>query len=75
MPKKYKIIDWTEHLDQGLAYTAKEISELMGMNILTTRRYLRRSVAVRMLDMRPKGRIHLYALPKRDAENVEEDSQ
>jgi len=61
--KYYKDIDWEKVLDPNLAYTAKEIASLLGMNIMTTRRYLRRARYTGRLVMRRKGRIQLYALP------------
>ena len=59
-----KVIDWTKVLQPELAYTAAEIAAMLEMNIITTRRYLRRSADSGTLRMRLKGRVKLYTLPK-----------
>ena len=54
--------EWFKLLDPNLAYTAKEIALLMGVNIITARRHIHRAVAYGLLDERRKGRVKFYAL-------------
>ena len=57
------MIDWTKVLKPELAYTAAEIAAMLEMNIITVRRYLRRSADAGTLRVRLKGRVKLYTLP------------
>ena len=54
--------EWYKLLDPNLAYTAKEIALLMGVNIITARRHIQRAVAYGLLEERRKGRVKFYAL-------------
>ncbi|RLE67032.1 MAG: hypothetical protein DRJ38_00230 [Thermoprotei archaeon] len=58
-------VEWSKLLDPNLAYTAKEIALLLGVKVVTARRYIYRAIACGILEERQKGRVKFYALSPR----------
>jgi len=63
--KKRKTIPFHIIFDPNYAYTTFEVAKMLGMHVITARKFLRRAYYAGILDMRKKGRFKLYALSER----------
>jgi len=61
---KYTDFNWSEILGDE-AWTAKELAEKLGIRLPTLRRYLRIAENLGDLEVRKKGKVKFYAVPRR----------